>query len=177
MLNDGEDEFIFFQITDGSGLDESNDSIAQSTDGGLNGGGTVTFSGVVGDGFYLDRDVDFFAVTVPGGASLLADVDAQSIGSGLDSFLRVFDDNGTPLTTFFGDAERLSKWAQERVDSNPDAIKARLRVKSLEPDWRFNRPTAVATGDDGKILVAESQRMRIQIYQKEKDWVDPQFNL
>ena len=91
--------------------------------------------------------------------------------------LEVFDDNGTPLTTFFGDAERLSKWAQERVDSNPDAIKARLRVKSLEPDWRFNRPTAVATGDDGKILVAESQRMRIQIYQKEKDWVDPQFNL
>jgi len=91
--------------------------------------------------------------------------------------VEVYDSAGEHITTFIGDAERLSKWAQTVVESNPDAIKARLRVESLEPEWRFNRPTGIAVGDDGRIMVTESQRMRVQIYQKEEDWVDPQFNL
>ena len=76
-----------------------------------------------------------------------------------------------------GDAEELSKWAQEAVDANPDYVKARLRVKSLEPQWRFTRPTSLEISEDGKILILDNQRARIQIYQKESDWVDPQFNL
>ena len=91
--------------------------------------------------------------------------------------VEVYDAEGSHVTTFVGDAERLSKWAQTVVESNPDAIKARLRVKSLEPEWRFNRPSGIDVGDDGRIMVTESQRMRIQIYQKEEGWVDPQFNL
>lgn len=89
----------------------------------------------------------------------------------------VFDPEGMPLTTFIGDAEELSKWAQEAVDANPDYVKARLRVKSLEPQWRFTRPTSLEISEDGKILILDNQRARIQIYQKESDWVDPQFNL
>jgi hypothetical protein len=89
----------------------------------------------------------------------------------------VFDPEGMPLTTFIGDAEELSKWAQEAVDANPDYVKARLRVKSLEPQWRFTRPTSLEISADGKILILDNQRARIQIYQKESDWVDPQFNL
>ena len=91
--------------------------------------------------------------------------------------VEVFDPEGMPLTTFIGDAEELSKWAQEAVDANPDYVKARLRVKSLEPQWRFTRPTSIEISEDGKILVLDNQRARIQIYQKESDWVDPQFNL
>ena len=91
--------------------------------------------------------------------------------------IEVYDPEGSHVTTFVGDAERLSKWAQTVVESNPDAVKARLRVKSLEPEWRFTRPTGVDVGDDGRIMVVESQRMRVQIYQKEENWVEPQFNL
>ena len=91
--------------------------------------------------------------------------------------VEVYDGDGTPLTTFIGDAERLSKWGQEMLDANPEEVRGRLLVESLEPEWRFNRPTAIAIDTDGKILVAESQRSRIQVYQKEEGWVDPDYNL
>ena len=91
--------------------------------------------------------------------------------------IEIFDPNGDPITRFLGNAERLSKWGEARVVSNPDAVKARMRVPNLEQEWRFYRPTGVATGSDGRIMVTESQRMRIQIYQKESDWELPQFNL
>ena len=91
--------------------------------------------------------------------------------------IEIFDADGDPITRFLGNAERLSKWGEARVVSNPDAVKARMRVPSLEQEWRFYRPTGIATGSDGRIMVTESQRMRIQIYQKESDWELPQFNL
>lgn len=91
--------------------------------------------------------------------------------------IEVFDQNAESITSFYGNAERLSKWGEARVVSNPDAVKARMRVPTLEQEWKFYRPTGVATGLDGRIMVTESQRMRIQIYQKESDWELPQFNL
>ena len=89
----------------------------------------------------------------------------------------VFDSQGQYLTTFIGDAEELSKWAQQSIDANPDYKKGRLLVRDVEEEWRFNRPTALAITMDGKIMVSEGQRMRIQVYQKESDYLDPQFNL
>ena len=55
----------------------------------------------------------------------------------------VFDSEGGPVTTLIGDAHELSKWGKQSVDANPDMMKARRRVKSLEPSWRFCFPTAV----------------------------------
>ena len=91
--------------------------------------------------------------------------------------VEVFNQLGERLTTFFGDAVQPSKWAQQFLDSNPDYQKARMRAKSLEPEWRFYSPVAVEVGDDGLIYIVEDQRWRIQVYRKEQDWVDPQFNL
>jgi len=91
--------------------------------------------------------------------------------------IEIFDVNGNSITSFLGNADRLSKWGEARVVSNPDAVKARMRVPNLEQEWRFYRPTGISTGLDGRIMITESQRMRIQIYQKEKDWELPQFNL
>ena len=54
----------------------------------------------------------------------------------------VFDSEGGPITTLIGDAQILSKWGQQSIDANPDMMKARRRVKSLEPQWRFCFPTA-----------------------------------
>jgi DNA-binding beta-propeller fold protein YncE len=91
--------------------------------------------------------------------------------------VEVFDPSGTHLTTFIGDAEKLSKWAQQSIDANPDYKRARLLVKNVQQEWRFNRPTAIAVTPKGQVLVVENQRMRIQVYQKEENWTDPQFNL
>ena len=81
-----------------TGPGESNDSLATATPLPLS-GNAATFSGVIGDGAYGFADVDLFAVTVPAGAVLTADIDAATLAtpSGLDSFLRIFDASGTQL--------------------------------------------------------------------------------
>ena len=90
--------------------------------------------------------------------------------------LNIYTSDGTFLTAFIGDAECLAPWAQDAVDANPDVQKARQRV-DLTPEHRFWSPLAMNVDDEGRIMVLETQRTRIQIYVKERDFVDPQFNL
>jgi DNA-binding beta-propeller fold protein YncE len=90
----------------------------------------------------------------------------------------VFDPEGGPITTLIGDAQVLSKWGQQSIDANPDMMKARRRVKSLEPQWRFCFPTAVDFDPQSDTLVvADSQRNRLQVYKKVRDYTDFQSNL
>ncbi len=92
--------------------------------------------------------------------------------------VQIFAADGDAITSLIGDAQELSKWGRTAVESNPDMVKARRRVKSLEPEWRFYFPTAVAFDDAAsRIVVADTQRARLQIYIKDKNYVDPQFNL
>jgi len=92
--------------------------------------------------------------------------------------ISIFDPEGLPLTNLWGDAQVMSKWGQQSIDANPDMMKALRRVKNLEPQWRFCFPTAVdfdpATNE---IIVADSQRNRLQVYRKVRDYVDFQANL
>jgi hypothetical protein len=72
----------------------------------------------------------------------------------------------------------MAQWQQNTVDANADVIKARRRAYSLEPEWRFALPTAVEfDGARGRLIVADTQRGRVQIYRKVKDYLEPQFNL
>ena len=90
----------------------------------------------------------------------------------------VFDSKGGPITTLIGDAQVLSKWGQQSIDANPDMMKARRRVKSLEPQWRFCFPTAVEFDPaSDSVIVADSQRNRLQIYKKVRNYSDFQANL
>ncbi len=90
----------------------------------------------------------------------------------------VFDSEGGPITTLIGDAQTLSKWGQQSIDANPDMMKARRRVKSLEPQWRFCFPTQVEfDADTDSVIVADSQRNRLQIYKKVRNYSDFQANL
>jgi len=90
----------------------------------------------------------------------------------------VFDSKGGPITTLIGDAQLLSKWGQQSIDANPDMMKARRRVKSLEPQWRFCFPTAVEFDPaSDSVIVADSQRNRLQIYKKVRNYSDFQANL
>jgi len=90
----------------------------------------------------------------------------------------IFDSEGGPITTLVGDAQVLSKWGQMSIDANPDMMKARRRVKSLEPQWRFCFPTAVVFDPEtDSVIVAESQRNRVQVYKKVRNYSDFQANL
>ena len=92
--------------------------------------------------------------------------------------LRIYNSEGDLLTSLVGDAQVMSKWGQQALDANPDMVKMRRRVKSLEREWCFYYPTAVAY-DQGQdfILVADCQRGRLQVYKKDKKYSAPQFNL
>jgi tripartite motif-containing protein 71 len=89
-----------------------------------------------------------------------------------------FDPEGGPIAHLIGDAQVLSKWGQQTVDANPDMAKARRRVRSLEPQWRFCFPTSVEFDPEtDNIIVADSQRQRLQIYKKVRNYSDFQANL
>ena len=92
--------------------------------------------------------------------------------------VQAFGPDGRFITSFIGDAQQLTMWAQMTVDANADVMKARRRVYTTEPEWRFAFPTGV-TFDPKKerLIVVESQRGRLQIYNKLQGHIEPQFNL
>lgn len=92
--------------------------------------------------------------------------------------VQVFAPDGSFIASLLGDAQQLAKWHQEQVDANIDVIKARRRVYTLEPEWRFAMPTGI-TFDRAKsrLLVTDTQRGRLQIYTKVSGYMEAQFNL
>ena len=95
-----------------------------------------------------------------------------------NSRVQAYDSNGKFITTFIGDAYELSKWQRDFVRANPDVHKARRRVYSLEPELRFALPMGIAFDSHGsRLMVADTQRWRIQIYNKLLDYSEPQFNI
>lgn len=88
----------------------------------------------------------------------------------------VYDSKGEFLTAFYGDAEDLSPANLDRVNANPDYIKARKRA-DRSTEWKLWLPVAVNVDDQGNIMILENRTQRIQVYIKEQGWVDPQYNL
>lgn len=92
--------------------------------------------------------------------------------------VHAYDPEAKHITTFIGDAQELSMWQREYVSGNPDVYKARRRVYSLEPEHRFALPMHIVFDrEKSRLLVADSQRWRIQMYNKLLDYSDPQFNI
>ena len=92
--------------------------------------------------------------------------------------VRIYDADGKALASLVGDAQILAKWAQESIDANPDMAKMRRRVPNLEEEWRFCHPTGVVfDAEESRVMVTDNQRGRLQIYLKDKDYLEPQANL
>ena len=92
--------------------------------------------------------------------------------------VQTFDADGKFITSFEGDAQDLSKWHQESIDANPDMAKARRRAQNLELTYRFDMPRAVEfDAAKNRLLVVETNRGRIQIYNKLREYLMPQGNL
>ena len=92
--------------------------------------------------------------------------------------VQIFDAQGRFLTSLAGDAQQLSKWGQMTVNANPDYMKRRREVRSTEPEWTFAQPTAVVfDAANSRLLVMDTQRSRVQIYNKLSGYLVPQLNL
>ena len=90
--------------------------------------------------------------------------------------VQLYDASGRFLTTLVGDAQEPSPWTQTYIDANPEIIKARRRA-NMEPEWRFRRPVAVNVDANFRIIVLESARHRLQIYNKLKDYEEHSLTL
>jgi sugar lactone lactonase YvrE len=92
--------------------------------------------------------------------------------------IHIFTADGRFLTALVGDAQQLSQWAQMTVDANDDYAKRRREVRSTEPEWTFAQPTAVEwDAANNRLMVADTQRSRLQIYKKQSGYLVPQLNL
>ncbi len=91
--------------------------------------------------------------------------------------IQIYDAEGSVITALYGDAVEFSKWAAEVINSNPDAQKAYRRVKDRTTLGLFERPVGLTVDSEDRIIVTDSTRGRLQIYAKEKQYMDPQFNL
>ena len=111
----------------------------------------------------------------PSGVAVDRDGDVYVADWGNDR-LNIYSPDGRFITSFSGDADALSPWAQDYVDANPQIVIARRRV-DLSPERLFRRPVAVKVDDESRIMVLETQRGRIQVYAKERDFVDAPLNL
>ncbi len=92
--------------------------------------------------------------------------------------VQVFDKSGEYLLQMGGSAIELSKWQKRFVEASPDMVKARRRVETLDPETRFALPTCVRFDTRrNRLYVVDSQRWRIQIFDKLDDYAEPQFNI
>lgn len=92
--------------------------------------------------------------------------------------VHIFTADGRFLTALTGDAQQLSAWAQMTVDANADFAKRRREVPSTEPEWTFAQPVGVEWDSaNNRLMVADTQRSRLQIYTKKSGYMVPQLNL
>ena len=93
--------------------------------------------------------------------------------------VQIYEPDGSFITSLYGNATEFSKWSRERMDANPDWLKAMRRVSGqrIEEMGRFLRPTGIIVDDRDRVIIAEAHHYRLQVYDKVKDYVEPQFNL
>ena len=80
--------------------------------------------------------------------------------------VEVLTPEGRHITSLIGHST-VSRWAQDKLDANPDMTRQRSLTRDLEPEMRFRNPVAIEVDDQFRILVADCSRSRVQIYQKE----------
>ena len=80
--------------------------------------------------------------------------------------LQVFSPDGGFIAQMTGDAT-MSKWGKEKLDSNPHMWQEREIAQGMEREKLFWGPIAVEVDAEGRVLVADSCRGRIQVYRKQ----------
>ena len=84
----------------------------------------------------------------------------------LNNRVQVLTPEGRHITTFTGDGD-LSKWGQDKLNSNPDMIRQRNLVRDFTDERDLWRPKAVLIDDDGHVVIIDSNRGRLQVYRRD----------
>lgn len=79
----------------------------------------------------------------------------------------VFTSAGYPFATLSGDSE-MSKWGAEYLAAQVDLTAGR-KIADLTPEKRLWGPTAVEVDEQGRVLVVDSCRHRIQVYARQTE--------
>ena len=112
----------------------------------------------------------------PSGAAVDSEGDVYVTDWG-NKRVQIYDPEGDILAALYGDATQFSKWSKEVVEADQELIKGYRRVEDLTPLGKFDRPRGIAVDEQDRIIVADGTRGRLQVYVKEKDYLEPQFNL
>lgn len=80
----------------------------------------------------------------------------------------IFTPEGYPFMTLIGDSE-MSEWGAEYLEANTDIAEGRTVMADGTPEKRFWGPTAVEVDEQGRVLVVDSCRHRVQIYQRVRE--------
>ena len=91
----------------------------------------------------------------------------------------IFDKDAKALTYLNGDAVEVSPWGQMSLDANPDQANRRKQVEDLVDQQRkFRLPTGCAFDrENNRLIICDTQRGRLQVYNKDNGYMDPQSNL
>jgi hypothetical protein len=91
----------------------------------------------------------------------------------------IYTADAKPLTYLTGDAVEMSPWGQQSLDANPDQARRRRQVYDLEEQQRFFRMPVACAFDQAtnRLIVCDTQRGRLQVYEKDNNYLNPQFNL
>lgn len=85
--------------------------------------------------------------------------------------VQIFEPGGRFLTALRGD-HKISKWGIEKLASNPDMIRQRaLAISADEGEFekRFGYPCALEMDNQGRVVIVDHVRGRLQIYEKQAD--------
>ena len=92
--------------------------------------------------------------------------------------VQVFGPDGRFVTSFLGEARELSKWAEMSVVANPDSLKRRRQMRKPEVEGYFTRPAGVTFDPvKSRLVVADTQRSRMQLYNKVSTYAEPARNI
>jgi sugar lactone lactonase YvrE len=150
---------------DGDGFvyvaDWGNDRVQKFTADGEH---ILTFGSEIDDGGELDHPADV-------GVDSDGDVYVADWGN---RRVQIYEANGDVITALYGDAKERSK-AEEylfnRNASTAQVFNQNSDSGGFEVLGKFGRTSALAVDDEDRIIVADS-RGRLQVYQKDHDYVD-----
>ena len=83
----------------------------------------------------------------------------------LNHRVQVFTPEFRYITAFKGDAT-MSKWGERGLRANPDQLRMWGLVRDMSPVQRFWFPVAVDVDEQGRVIIADGSRFRLQIYVK-----------
>ena len=92
--------------------------------------------------------------------------------------VNIYYPDGEIICSLHGDAHEFSNAAQRVMDVNPDYMQAFRRVTPVEriKFGIFDRPRGIAIDSQDRIAISDGGRGRLQIYEKDHDYLIPQFN-